>query len=290
MALLTRIAQTRQGAERLVDSRLFPVLTQCEFIDAKPEADRNILGELTLLPRFYHSLCARCFEFPAKRPSSLPSAPFAGAPAHRQRPCNPWLLLQAGIQAGALPNQSDLLTLIYRQAFDFLIAHRETITILLKDNSSEISLASFQDRQLLVSICSYVFPSIERTKLVGTSCDSRLRRIGAVSDGDNILTGPCGFWTDPCCGSKYWCTLLGPFTLAPDAATFERCRTGGSGYYCWYARVACQIIHVSHSKILDVGGRHVTKFDVMVQTSLKSLKYWVINYLSTSSNSMGKFC
>ena len=48
MSLFIRISQTRQGAERLVESRLLQVLSQCEFIDAKPEADRGLLGEYIL--------------------------------------------------------------------------------------------------------------------------------------------------------------------------------------------------------------------------------------------------
>ncbi|KZT39178.1 hypothetical protein SISSUDRAFT_665994 [Sistotremastrum suecicum HHB10207 ss-3] len=215
MALLTRIAQTRQGAERLVDSRLFPVLTQCEFIDAKPEADRNILDASSFLPNAlhrYHQLLLPALQ----------------------------LIDSVLATLGSSSKQAS------KQAFDFLIAHRETITILLKDNSSEISLASFQDRQLLVSICSYVFPSIERTKL-----------------------GPADF---------------GPIHAAV-ANIGARCLVPSR----WHQmpRPLNDAELVAQATTVDVGGRHVTKFDVMVQTSLKSLKYWVINYLSTSSNSMG---
>lgn len=46
MALLIRIAQTQLGAERLLESRLFQVLAQCDYIDARPEADQSFLGKL----------------------------------------------------------------------------------------------------------------------------------------------------------------------------------------------------------------------------------------------------
>lgn len=46
MSLLSRIAQSRGGAERLVESGLIPSLAECDFIDARPELDQAFVGEL----------------------------------------------------------------------------------------------------------------------------------------------------------------------------------------------------------------------------------------------------
>jgi hypothetical protein len=46
MSLFIRMAQTRSGAERLLDSQLIPILAQCDYLDARPEADQTFLGEL----------------------------------------------------------------------------------------------------------------------------------------------------------------------------------------------------------------------------------------------------
>jgi nuclear pore complex protein Nup205 len=40
MSLLVRIAQTRQGATRLLEHRVFETLSRCTFISAKPELDQ----------------------------------------------------------------------------------------------------------------------------------------------------------------------------------------------------------------------------------------------------------
>ena len=46
MSLFIRMAQTRSGAERLLDSQLIPILSQCDYLDARPEADQTFLGGL----------------------------------------------------------------------------------------------------------------------------------------------------------------------------------------------------------------------------------------------------
>ena len=35
MSLLVRMAQTRQGAERLLEARVLPILADCDYLDAR---------------------------------------------------------------------------------------------------------------------------------------------------------------------------------------------------------------------------------------------------------------
>ena len=44
MSLLVRMAQTRQGAERLLEARVLPILADCDYLDARPEADQAFLS------------------------------------------------------------------------------------------------------------------------------------------------------------------------------------------------------------------------------------------------------
>lgn len=46
MSLFVRMAQTRLGAERLLEAQLIPILSQCDYLDARPEADQSFMGEL----------------------------------------------------------------------------------------------------------------------------------------------------------------------------------------------------------------------------------------------------
>lgn len=45
MSLLTRMAQTRSGAERLIENRMLLVLAEVDFLDSRPEADQAFLSE-----------------------------------------------------------------------------------------------------------------------------------------------------------------------------------------------------------------------------------------------------
>jgi nuclear pore complex protein Nup205 len=44
MSLFIRIAQTRQGAERLIEARVLPILADCDFLDTLPEVDQSFIG------------------------------------------------------------------------------------------------------------------------------------------------------------------------------------------------------------------------------------------------------
>jgi nuclear pore complex protein Nup205 len=44
MSLFIRMTQTRVGCERLLEAHLLPVLSQCDYLDARPEADQSFMG------------------------------------------------------------------------------------------------------------------------------------------------------------------------------------------------------------------------------------------------------
>ncbi|OJA08231.1 hypothetical protein AZE42_08910 [Rhizopogon vesiculosus] len=59
MSFLIRMAQTRPGAEKLLEARIFPVLSQCEFLDTRPEADQSFMDQDSFLPsaiQRYHQI------------------------------------------------------------------------------------------------------------------------------------------------------------------------------------------------------------------------------------------
>ena len=39
------MAQTRLGAERLLDAQILPILSQCDYVEARPEADQSFIGK-----------------------------------------------------------------------------------------------------------------------------------------------------------------------------------------------------------------------------------------------------
>ena len=73
MSLLTRIAQTRSGAERLIEARVLPTLAVCDFLDTRPDVDQTFIGERLLKFRWLILIEAlvRSGSFPALRHSAV---------------------------------------------------------------------------------------------------------------------------------------------------------------------------------------------------------------------------
>jgi nuclear pore complex protein Nup205 len=44
LSLFIRMAQTRPGAEKLLETQILPTLTRCDYLDARPEADQSFMG------------------------------------------------------------------------------------------------------------------------------------------------------------------------------------------------------------------------------------------------------
>ena len=48
MSFLIRLGESRHGAERLLECRVLPILSQMDFLDSRPEPDENTAGERIL--------------------------------------------------------------------------------------------------------------------------------------------------------------------------------------------------------------------------------------------------
>ena len=70
MSLLIRMSQSRAGAERLLEARVLPILADCDYLDARPEADHAFLGTSTFT-RCHHTTSQ---YYTAERNTFLPSA------------------------------------------------------------------------------------------------------------------------------------------------------------------------------------------------------------------------
>ncbi|KAF9006925.1 nucleoporin Nup186/Nup192/Nup205 [Cyathus striatus] len=138
MSLFIRMSQTRAGAERLLESQLIPILAQCDYLDARPEADQSFMDQDSFLPsaiQRYHQLFM------------------------------PVLQVVAGILA-VLSNKHATAT---NQALDFLTSHGSTIVILLKYESDQISTAFLEEIHLIVTLCANVLPSVPKSELLSAN-------------------------------------------------------------------------------------------------------------------------
>ncbi|KAL0579383.1 hypothetical protein V5O48_002608 [Marasmius crinis-equi] len=163
MSFFIRLAQTRAGAERLLETRLIPVLAQCDYLDARPEADSSFVDHDTFLPsaiQRYHQLF-------------MPSLQLVNA-------------MLATLSAKHATASS--------QVLDFLSRHSSTVVILLKNETEDVSLALLEELHLLVSLCGQVLPLVPRTDLLSTHSG-----FGAINSAILSLSTRClanGPWID----------------------------------------------------------------------------------------------
>jgi len=137
MSLFIRMAQTRTGAERLLDTQLIPILSQCDYLDARPEADQSFMDRDTFLPsaiQRYHQLF-------------MPALQFIDG-----------MLATLGTRHATVTNQ----------ALDFLSNHSATIVILLKNETDIIALSLIEELHLLVALCAFVLPIVPKSELLST--------------------------------------------------------------------------------------------------------------------------
>ncbi|KAI0289640.1 nucleoporin Nup186/Nup192/Nup205 [Russula brevipes] len=134
MSLFIRIGQTRQGAERLIEARVLPILADCDFLDTLPEADQSFIEHDHFLPsaiQRYHQLFM------------------------------PALQLIDTILATLGSGHSFAID----QALEFLSSHRDTVIMILRHDADEISLSVLDEIHLLVYLSSVVFPSVPKSEL-----------------------------------------------------------------------------------------------------------------------------
>ncbi|CAA7262620.1 unnamed protein product [Cyclocybe aegerita] len=135
MSLFIRMAQTRAGAERLLEARLLPILAQCDYLDARPEADQAFIDQDSFLPsaiQRYHQLFMPALQ----------------------------------VVDGMLATLGSRHTTATHQALEFLSAHGATIAILLKNEAEQVILPTLEEIHLIVALCTSILPSVPKTELL----------------------------------------------------------------------------------------------------------------------------
>lgn len=146
MAFFNRLALTRDGADRLVEARIFDILTQADFLAARPEDDQEFVDLDSFLPAAmerYEALLGPVLQLSV---SILSSA----AAVTRQS------------ASSKLVRGSSSLHIAPRQALSFLEAHSGTLLTSLKAPIQDATtLAAIGQAQLIVAILVFVLPAID---------------------------------------------------------------------------------------------------------------------------------
>lgn len=150
LAFFNRLAQTREGAERLLDARVFEVLAQADYIAARPEQDQDFVDLDSFLPAAterYHALMLPTLQLCV---SVLASA-------STRAPTSFYGTNKGPSSSNAAP----------RQALVLLSAHREALLALLKTPTNDIcSLTQLELAHLVVSLLDFVLPTLDDDALI----------------------------------------------------------------------------------------------------------------------------
>lgn len=150
IAFFNRLAQSKQGAERLLDARLFDILAQVDFLQARPQQDYQYAQEQELVDDLdsfvpavasrYEALLLPALQLSVGILTSLDRGNFGSIRSSRANGSHP----------------------APRQALSFLQAHRSTLLVSLKNATSDvISLSTVDQAQLLIQLFLSVLPILD---------------------------------------------------------------------------------------------------------------------------------
>jgi nuclear pore complex protein Nup205 len=149
LAFFSRLAQSRAGAERLIEARIFEVLAQADHLSARPEQDQHFVDLDSFLPAAmerYDALLTPALQLCVATLSST-SQRHARALAPASAKAN-----------GAFSSSSSA----PRQALAFIEAHRTTLLTVLKVPTADTtSLAAISQAQLLVAMFVFILPALD---------------------------------------------------------------------------------------------------------------------------------
>lgn len=174
MSLFIRMAQSRLGAERLLEAQLIPTLSRCDFLDTMPEADQAFMGE-SYLWRFRSFSLISCADNDNFLPSAIVRYHQLFMPAIQV--IDGILAILGSKHATATQQVRNLSAslsnrLTVSQALDFLSNHGSTIAILLKSEAEYVTLSLLEEIHLLVTMCATLLPAVPKTDLVRTDAFS----------------------------------------------------------------------------------------------------------------------
>lgn len=154
MAFLGRLASTREGAERLLESRLFEVLAQADFLAARPEQDQDFVDLQGFLPAAterYAALLLPALQVTVSVVNAAVSSNRSRAPVVGFGTTGQAQRAETHASHGAL-----------QQALALLNAHRESFLVVLKTALEDTtSLSTVEQSQFIVTLLLQVLPILD---------------------------------------------------------------------------------------------------------------------------------
>ncbi|SPO25969.1 related to nucleoporin [Ustilago trichophora] len=155
LAFFNRMAQTRDGAERLLNAKIFDVLAQSDYLAARPDQDQEFVDLDSFLPAAterYNALLTPVLQLTTSilASSSAASALSLGGASNQGA---------FGISKALAPTSASAAP---RHALALLTAHRDALLTVLRAPLQEFcSFAQLGQAHLVVAIFTLIMPSLD---------------------------------------------------------------------------------------------------------------------------------
>lgn len=260
MAFFNRLAQSKRGAERLVDARIFEVLTQVDFLQARPHSNPNYdsfedgYNDDTFLPAVlsrYETLLVPAIQLAVSIlfNSSSRANPGSGN-------------ILSAFNGGRAPTVNS--HTVPRHALSFLQAHRSTLLVSLKNLTQDvISLSALSEAQLVISMLVFILPILDDDALSPSKPLAQFHQA--------ILAASATFLYEP-----HWKSRVVPFTEMERQEASEVIVGGAIPSY-----------EGDGAQFYDAGDSFTTVFDIRARSAVQSLLGALLAYLERASEYAG---
>ncbi|MCO5590252.1 hypothetical protein L7F22_044221 [Adiantum nelumboides] len=259
MAFFNRLAQSKRGAERLVDARIFEILTQVDFLQARPHSNPNYdnfedgFNDDTFLPAVisrYETLLVPAIQ--------LAVSILFNSSIRANSSGNILATFNGGRTSTANSHT------VPRHALSFLQAHRSTLLISLKNLTQDvISLSALSEAQLVISMLVFILPILDDDALSPSKPLAQFHQA--------ILAASATFLYEP-----HWRSRVVPFTELERQEASEVIVGGAITAY-----------DGESAQFYDAGDSFTTQFDVRARSTVQSLLGALLAYLERASEYAG---
>lgn len=249
-SFLARLAQSSQGAEKLLDAKLFEVLAQADYLAARPDQDQDFVDLESFLPAATERFGALL------RPALQVSVSIVNVAASYKKRTP--VIGYGNVQK----SDSHVVHTSLQQALALLNAHRDSFLGVLSSAVEDItSIATLEQAQLIVTLLLQILPILDDDALTPPQPLAALHTA--------VLALAAGFLH-----STAWQSRVVPFTDVER----EMEETAAPSF---------KIASLSAESALDADAEYESEFDVAASLAVSHLNMSVLSYLEAVSETYG---
>lgn len=251
LAFFARLAQSSQGADRLLEAKIFEVFAQADYLAARPEQDQDFVDLESFLPAATERYGALL------RPALQVSVSIVNASASQKK--------RAAVIGYGNAQRGDSHTphTSLQQALALINAHRDSFLAVLRSSLEDAtSISTLEQAQLIVTLLLQIFPILDDDALNPPKPLAMLHSA--------VLALAAGFLH-----STTWKNRVVPFTEAEREMEATEATS---------AKIGSKLDNAG----MDADGEYESQFDAAALRAVSHLNVCVLSYLEAASEMYGQ--